>query len=110
MKVRSSIRPNKFHIRKTELGNSYVKLRRNIQEKEVEYGESIDIVYEYDEVEVVVVNRANLAEYITEHFDKLFEIGLKMEDEMSEPTMEEVQLEYNVDLDYRLSMIEMRLI
>ncbi len=88
MKVQSSIRPSEFYIRKTELGNSYIKLRKNIQEKEVEYEEGADVIYEYDEVEVVVANRVNLAEYIVEYFDELFEMGLEGEGP-PEPTMEE---------------------
>ena len=88
MKVQSSIRPSEFYIRKTELGNSYIKLRKNIQEKEVEYEEGADVIYEYDEVEVVVANRVNLAEYILKYFDELFEMGLEKEEELSEPTIE----------------------
>lgn len=89
MRVQSSISPNEFYIRKTELGNSYIKLRKNIEEKEVGHEESVDTVYEYDEVEVVVVNRANLAEYITEYFDELFKMGLEKEKQSLEPTVEE---------------------
>lgn len=89
MKVQSSIRPSEFYIRKIELGNSYIKLRKNIQEKEVSHEEGIDTTYEYDEVEVVIANRTSLSEYIIEYFDELFEMGLEKANELPKPTLEE---------------------
>ena len=89
MKGQSSIRPGDFYMRKVESNNSYIKLRKNIQEKEVGHNEGVDIVYEYDEVEVVVANRTNLSEYITEYFDELFAMGLEKANEFPEPTLEE---------------------
>ena len=91
MKVQSTIFPSEFLVRKTELGNSHVLLRKNIEEKQIqeEEQEEITTVYEYDEVEVVIANRVNLADYITTNFEVLFEQGLLRENEPKTPSDKE---------------------
>lgn len=78
MKVNSSVRPNKFYIRKRELGEVFIKLRKNIEEveEEIDSGE-VETIYNYDEVEVKIVDRGNLEEYINNNFEPLFKLGIR---------------------------------
>ena len=82
MIVEGSVVPAKVKIKKVERGMANVILRRNIEEKELvnEEGDN-DIVYQYEEVEVELVNRINLEEYIEDNFDVLFEAGLDKEND-----------------------------
>lgn len=75
MKVQSKIRPNDYWIRKIELNNAIIRLRRNIEEKTIEHEGVQESIFEYDEVEITIPNRINLETYIVEHFDELFEMG-----------------------------------
>lgn len=75
MKVQSRIRPNDYWIRKIELNNAIIRLRRNIEEKTIEHEGVQESIFEYDEVEITIPNRINLEAYIVEHFDELFEMG-----------------------------------
>lgn len=88
MLVNYSQLPNKTHIRKIENGNAYIRLRDNITEKTLQYEEVTDTIYECDEVEIVLSNRANLAEYADEQFDALFAMGKQIENTPKMPTEE----------------------
>lgn len=89
MLVEGSVYPPKIQIVNYKKGNAIVKLRRNITEKEIENEDgSTDIIYEYEETEIILVNRNNLEGYIEDNFDIIFEAGLKNENE-DEETIEE---------------------
>lgn len=75
MKVQSKIRPSDYWIRKIELNNAIIRLRKNIIEKTVENEGVQENIFEYDEVEVIIPNRRNLETYIVENFDALFLMG-----------------------------------
>lgn len=77
MKVQSKIRPSDYWIRKIELNNAIIRLRKNIIEKTVENEGVQENIFEYDEVEVIIPNRRNLETYIVENFDALFLMGEK---------------------------------
>lgn len=89
MKVQGSAYPERIWIRNKELGYVYITLRDNVEEKQVEHEDTIDTIYEYDEVTIKIVDRPNLEEYITAHFDALFEMGLQQEATPPLPTEEE---------------------
>jgi len=75
VKVQSKIRPSDYWIRKIELNNAIIRLRKNIIEKTVENEGVQENIFEYDEVEVIIPNRRNLETYIVENFDALFLMG-----------------------------------
>jgi hypothetical protein len=77
VKVQSKIRPSDYWIRKIELNNAIIRLRKNIIEKTVENEGVQENIFEYDEVEVIIPNRRNLETYIVENFDALFLMGEK---------------------------------
>lgn len=81
----SNIYPQKMSLRKVEQGLVCARLTRNV--KEVEKDE--EAIYEYEETEVHVVDRPNLKDFITEHFDTFFENGLIKERIPDEPTGQE---------------------
>lgn len=89
MKVQGSAYPESIWIRNKELGYVNVTLRDNVEEKQIEHDETTDTIYEYDEVTIKIVDRPNLEEYITAHFDVLFEMGLQQEATPPLPTEEE---------------------
>jgi hypothetical protein len=75
--VQRKIRPSDYWIRKIELNNAIIRLRKNIIEKTVENEGVQENIFEYDEVEVIIPNRRNLETYIVENFDALFLMGEK---------------------------------
>lgn len=81
----SNIYPPKINIEKIEHGLACARLTRNV--KQLESDE--DIIYEYEETKIQVVDRPNLEDYITEHFDVLFEDGLTKERTPAEATSQE---------------------
>ena len=91
MLVEGSVYPPKIQVTNYEKGNAFVKLRRNIKEKEIENEESTDTVYEYKETEVEIANRNNLKEYIENNFDMIFEAGLEKENEYQETIEERIE-------------------
>lgn len=89
MLVQGSVYPEKYKIRTVEDGIAYIRLRRNITEKEVEHDGQTSIIYEYEETEVQLVYRPNLEEYIEQYFDALFEQGILNERALPKPTEEQ---------------------
>jgi len=89
MRVQGSAYPGRIWIRNKELDYVYITLRDNVEEKQIEHEDTIDTIYEYDEVTIKIVDRPNLEEYITAHFDVLFEMGLQQEATPPLPTEEE---------------------
>ena len=92
MTTNFSVLPSKIKIRKIENGNAYVRLRSNITEKEIQHEEITDIIYECDEVEIILVNRANLEEYVEEQFEALFTLW-KQKENAPKPVTEQERLE-----------------
>jgi hypothetical protein len=90
MQVEGSVYPEKIKVKQYEKGMAHVLLRKNIAETQVT-GEdgTTDTVYKYDEVEVVLANRANLTEYIEDNFDLVFNQGLAKENLPEEPSLED---------------------
>ncbi len=77
MKAQSSVIPNDFWIRKRELGQAYIILRKNVETKQREDDEGTSTYYEYDEVETVISDRRDLADYVDANFDALFDLGVE---------------------------------
>lgn len=86
MKVQGSANPEAIWIKEGKNGIVTVLLRKNVTTKTNEYG---DTIYEYDEVEVELADRANLIDYIQNNFDLIFNEGLAKEGLPPEPTIEE---------------------
>lgn len=112
MKVTGNARPERIWVRYIEKGNAVVRLRDNISEvaDDVVDGEMVNRRYEYDEVEVVLAERENLAEYISKNFKALFERGIDAEKEPKPRTKKEIiddQNDYFIDLDFRLMQVEL---
>ncbi len=76
MKAQSSVIPNDFWIRKRELGQAHIILRKNIETKQREEDEGTSTYYEYDEVETAISDRRDLADYVDTNFDALFDLGV----------------------------------
>lgn len=92
MLVEGSVYPPKIQIVNYKKGDAIVKLRRNITEKEIENEDgSTDIIYEYEETEIILVNRNNLEGYIEDNFDMIFEAGLESETEHEETIEERIE-------------------
>lgn len=89
MKVQSAIYPERYWIRKIELGDVFIKLRKNINEIKSTFENQVYVIYEYDEVEIKIVNRPSIEDYIENNLDDLFNKGLKEENKPKEPTNED---------------------
>lgn len=86
MKVQGSVNPDAIWVKEGKNGIVTVLLRKNVTTTTNEYG---DTIYEYDEVEVQLADRANLIDYIQNNFDLIFNEGLAKEGLPPEPTIEE---------------------
>lgn len=79
MIVQGSANPLPIWIRYIdEDNNTIVKLTRNVIEKSItnEITNDTKQEYEYEEIDVSILNRDNLQEYIETNFDAIFEKGL----------------------------------
>lgn len=106
MKAESGIMQPKFVVDK--VGDmAHISLFVNKREVEKE-GE---IIYEYDYYFLEIPYRENIEVDVEINYDKWLEMAMNKENEthILKPTLEELQLEYMVDLDYRLSLMEMGL-
>lgn len=82
MLVQGSVYPDKIWIKYIDKdNNTIVRLRRNVQKKikEENNKESSTVFYEYEEVEISIINRENIQQIIEKNFDLWFEEGLKIE-------------------------------
>ena len=77
MKAQSSVTPDDFWIRRRDNGNAYIILRKNVETKQREEDEGLSTYFEYDEVEVTISDRRNLADYVDANFDALFDLGVE---------------------------------
>lgn len=91
MKVTGSARPERIWVRYIEGGNAVVRLRDNIAEvaDDVVDGQTVNLRYEYDEVEITLANRDKLTEYITKNFKALFEYGIEQMNRPKEKSKDE---------------------
>lgn len=111
MKVRSMIRPEPIWIRAiTDNQEAQVRLRENIALK-AETEESIDhAYYEWDEVELSLVDRDNLLGYVQENFEALFAFGIEEEKRPKPKTAKELRDEQIKALqDQNTELVEMNL-
>ncbi|MCF8009522.1 MAG: hypothetical protein K9K32_07120 [Halanaerobiales bacterium] len=90
MQVEGSVKPDSYEIKTIENGMAIVLLRKNISEKTIENEDgSTDTLYEYDEVEVELIERNNLESYIENNFDMIFQAGVEEENTPNEPSIKE---------------------
>lgn len=101
MLVNSTVFPEPIWLGESVNGSRKIALRRNIFETNVED----DLIYQYEEVGIQLIDREddNLLNYISNYFNILFENGLLNESPIPEPIIED----YLLDMDFRLSMIEL---
>lgn len=79
MKSQSNYIPDVVWVREETNGIRHITLRRNF----TEIADEDNTMYEYDEVEIYLVDRENIEEYVGNNFDTLFVAGLS--NEVSEP-------------------------
>lgn len=106
MKVESGIIQPKCVVDKVgEMAHISLFTNKNEVEKEG------DPIYEYDYYFLEVPYRENIEVDVEINFDKWLEMAIGKENEANipKPLLEELQLEYIIELDYRLSLIEMGL-
>ena len=104
MQIAQSHKPfNKVDYYNLRNGYADVFLHRN---EKIETEEEGNIQYVAEEV-YFQIEQTITKEQIENNFDFMWNDA---ENVMTEPTVEELQLEYMIEMDYRLSLIEMELI
>lgn len=83
MKAESNIKQNNVWIKEVKDNTATIVLRSNFVESQLEEGETR---FTYDEVEIQLGDRDNLDEYVNQHFEALFEMGMQREFEETLPT------------------------
>ncbi|WP_026831457.1 hypothetical protein [Exiguobacterium antarcticum] len=108
MKVRGNASPEPVWIRCVENGEAKVRLRQNVVLK-ADDEENLDrTYYEWDEVELSIVDRDNLLGYVQENFEALFEHGLAEEAKPKPKTAKELRDEQIKALkDENLMLLDM---
>lgn len=91
MKVRGNASPEPVWIRCVENGEAKVRLRQNVVLKADDEENLERIYYEWDEIELSIVDRDNLLGYVQENFDALFEHGLAEEAKPKPKTTKELR-------------------
>jgi len=91
MKVRGNASPEPVWIRCVENGEAKVRLRQNVVLKADDEEQLERTYYEWDEVELSIVDRDNLLGYVQENFDILFEHGLVEEAKPKPKTAKELR-------------------
>lgn len=91
MKVRGNASPEPVWIRCVENGEAKVRLRQNVVLKADDEENLERTYYEWDEVELSIVDRGNLLGYVQENFDALFEHGLAEEAKPKPKTAKELR-------------------
>jgi hypothetical protein len=61
-----------YWLRKTEDGKHYIRIRMNHKEIERETDEGIETMWQCDEVEVMMPQRADIEQYVKNHHKALF--------------------------------------
>lgn len=76
--AQSTIKPNPIWLRELdEKGNRKVTLRRNVSKETVNHEGIEDEIFEYDEVDVSIIERDNMQQFIEDNFGNLFDLGLE---------------------------------
>ena len=91
MKVRGNASPEPVWIRCVENGEAKVRLRQNVVLKADDEENLERTYYEWDEVELSIVDRDNLLGYVQENFDELFAFGLAEENKPKPKTAKELR-------------------
>lgn len=91
MKVRGNASPEPVWIRCVENGEAKVRLRQNVVLKADDEKQLERTYYEWDEVELSIVDRDNLLGYVQENFDALFEHGIAEETKPKPKTAKELR-------------------
>lgn len=108
MKVRGNASPEPVWIRCVENGEAKVRLRQNVVLKADDEENLEHTYYEWDEVELSIVDRDNLLGYVQENFGALFEYGLAEEAKPKPKTAKEMRDEQIKELqDQNLDLKEM---
>lgn len=115
MKVRGNASPEPVWIRCVENGEAKVRLRQNVVLKADDEENLERTYYEWDEVELSIVDRENLLGYVQENFDALFEHGLaeeakpkpKTENELRDEQIKALKDENLMFLDMLVTLYEM---
>lgn len=72
-------------------GQAFVRLRQNVVLKADDVEDLERTYYEWDEVEIRLVDRDNLLGYVQENFDELFAYGLAEENKPKPKTAKELR-------------------
>ncbi len=73
MRTSTSTKQQKdYWLRKTEDGKHYIRIRMNHKEIERETDEGIETMWQCDEVEVMMPQRADIEQYVKNHHKALF--------------------------------------
>lgn len=89
MIVQGSVYPESIEVKETAGSLTKVLLNRGVIEKQIELENNTgsDVVFEYEQVQVNLVERPNLKEYIESNFNLFFDLGLRNEIKPKEPTV-----------------------
>ncbi|WP_290756277.1 MULTISPECIES: hypothetical protein [unclassified Exiguobacterium] len=109
MKVRAMTAPEPVWIRFiSDTGEAFVRLRQNVCLKADDEEHLEWTYYEWDEVEIRLVDRDNLLGYVQENFDELFAYGLAEENKPKPKTAKELRDEQIKALkDENLMLLDM---
>lgn len=89
-------------------GQAFVRLRQNVVLKADDVEDLERTYYEWDEVEIQLVDRDNLLGYVQENFDELFAFGLAEENKPKPKTAKELRDEQTKALkDENLVLLDM---
>lgn len=92
MKVRAMTAPEPVWIRFiSDTGEAFVRLRQNVCLKADDEDDFDRRYYEWDEVEIILVDRENLLGYVQTNFDELFAYGLAEEAKPKPKTPKELR-------------------
>lgn len=91
MKVRGAELPEQIWVRNVQNGEGFVRLRQNIIQKPANISDEYQHIFEWDEVEIRIVDRDNLLGYVQKNFDELFMYGIAEEAKPKPKTAEELR-------------------
>lgn len=92
MITQGSVIPEPIKRMETKQNKVRFILTRNVVEKELTNGIDMnnkDIIYEYEKVEIKLIERPNLNTLIKNNFDAYFNLGLEEEQKPKEPSVSE---------------------
>lgn len=89
MKSQCNYIPEKIWVREVENEIRHITLRDNFEEKTIVRDGENEVNYEFDEVNVYIVNRDNIESYVSDNFELLFEQGTLQEGKPEEPSLKD---------------------